>query len=62
MNLEEMKIPKHVAIIVDGHGRWAKERGLSRSKGHDAGFNNLLKLIVIIIVFLVMSVMILRRF
>ena len=44
MNLEEMKIPKHVAIIVDGNGRWAKERGLSRSKGHDAGFNNLLKL------------------
>ncbi len=37
----ELKIPNHVAIIVDGNGRWAKERGLSRSKGHDAGLDNL---------------------
>ena len=44
MNLDNVKIPKHVAIIVDGNGRWAKERGLSRSKGHDAGFNNLISL------------------
>ncbi len=35
------KIPNHVAIIVDGNGRWAKERGLARSRGHDAGFENL---------------------
>lgn len=35
------KIPNHVAIIVDGNGRWAKERGLSRLKGHDAGLENL---------------------
>ena len=27
----------HLAIIMDGNGRWAKERGLSRSKGHEAG-------------------------
>ena len=40
----ELKIPNHVAIIVDGNGRWAKERGLSRSAGHDAGFKNLKKL------------------
>lgn len=39
-----LKIPNHVAIIVDGNGRWAKERGLSRSKGHDAGLDNLMKL------------------
>lgn len=38
---ESFKIPNHVAIIVDGNGRWAKERGLSRLKGHDAGFENL---------------------
>lgn len=38
---EDLKIPNHVAIIVDGNGRWAKERGLSRLKGHDAGFENL---------------------
>ena len=30
-------IPKHVAIIMDGNGRWAKERGLPRLSGHDAG-------------------------
>lgn len=36
-----LKIPNHVAIIVDGNGRWAKQRGLSRSKGHDAGLDNL---------------------
>ena len=36
-----LKIPNHVAIILDGNGRWAKERGLTRSQGHDAGFNNL---------------------
>ena len=44
MEKNELKIPKHVAIIVDGNGRWAKERGLSRLKGHDAGFDNLKKI------------------
>lgn len=38
---QTLKIPNHVAIIVDGNGRWAKERGMSRSKGHEAGFSNL---------------------
>lgn len=41
MNYENLKIPNHVAIIVDGNGRWAKEKGLSRSRGHDAGFKRL---------------------
>lgn len=40
----DLKIPKHVAIIVDGNGRWAKEKGLPRTKGHDAGLKNLKKL------------------
>lgn len=31
------KIPKHVAFIMDGNGRWAKERGLNRSAGHRQG-------------------------
>lgn len=31
------KIPAHVAIIMDGNGRWAKQRGLMRSAGHRAG-------------------------
>ena len=37
----ELKIPNHVAIIVDGNGRWAKERGLPRIKGHDEGYKRL---------------------
>ena len=44
MDYSNLKVPNHVAIIVDGNGRWAKEKGLSRSKGHDAGFDNLKKL------------------
>ena len=38
---DELKIPNHVAIIVDGNGRWAKEKGLSRSQGHLKGFENI---------------------
>jgi undecaprenyl diphosphate synthase len=34
-------IPQHVAIIMDGNGRWAKERGLPRLAGHRAGADNL---------------------
>ena len=34
------KIPKHVAFIIDGNGRWAKQRGLIRSMGHRVGFDN----------------------
>ena len=33
----EIKIPRHVAIIMDGNGRWAEKRGLSRVKGHREG-------------------------
>ncbi len=31
------RVPRHVAIIMDGNGRWAKQRGLPRLKGHEAG-------------------------
>ena len=30
-------VPHHIAIIMDGNGRWAKTRGLPRIKGHEAG-------------------------
>src|SRR5438132_4787618 len=30
-------VPRHIAIIMDGNGRWAKARGLPRIKGHEAG-------------------------
>lgn len=41
MNNTNIKIPNHLGIIVDGNGRWAKERNLPRSKGHDKGFKRL---------------------
>jgi undecaprenyl diphosphate synthase len=36
-NLDPRRLPRHVAIIMDGNGRWAKRRGLSRVRGHLAG-------------------------
>ena len=38
-------IPRHIAIIMDGNGRWAKRRGLPRSAGHSAGAENLINII-----------------
>lgn len=38
--LDHGKIPQHVAIIMDGNGRWAKARGLTRLKGHAEGINS----------------------
>lgn len=35
--LDKKRIPRHIAIIMDGNGRWAKERGKERSFGHQAG-------------------------
>ena len=35
---------KHVAIIMDGNGRWAKERGLARTQGHKEAFNRIIEL------------------
>jgi len=39
------KIPQHVAIIMDGNGRWALQRGLPRLAGHKAGTENLRRVI-----------------
>src|SRR5512138_1749579 len=39
------RIPAHVAIIMDGNGRWAKARGLPRLAGHRAGTENLRRVI-----------------
>lgn len=36
-NLDMSRIPEHIAIIMDGNGRWATERGKERSYGHQAG-------------------------
>src|SRR4051794_15283432 len=35
------KVPRHVAIVMDGNGRWAKQRGLPRTAGHEAGESSL---------------------
>ncbi|NCA25803.1 MAG: isoprenyl transferase [Actinobacteria bacterium] len=35
--LDPKQIPHHVAIVMDGNGRWAKQRGLPRTAGHEAG-------------------------
>ena len=38
-------LPRHLAVIMDGNGRWAKQRGLSRSEGHRAGVKAAEKLV-----------------
>lgn len=37
LGIPRARLPRHVAIIMDGNGRWARERGLPRIKGHEAG-------------------------
>jgi undecaprenyl diphosphate synthase len=36
-DLDRSRIPRHVAIVMDGNGRWAAQRDLPRTKGHEAG-------------------------
>jgi undecaprenyl diphosphate synthase len=38
---QTITIPKHLAIILDGNGRWAQKRGLSRTMGHQVGIENI---------------------
>ena len=53
MSLENLKrqitetgnVPRHVAIIMDGNGRWAKKRGLKRTEGHKAGVKAVQRLV-----------------
>lgn len=45
MDINKKKIPTHVAIIMDGNGRWAKERGLERVYGHANGVASVRKAI-----------------
>jgi undecaprenyl diphosphate synthase len=39
------RIPRHIAIIMDGNGRWAKQRGLPRLAGHRAGTENIRRIV-----------------
>ena len=43
--INKNNIPKHVAIIMDGNGRWAKERGLPRTAGHRAGIDRIKEIV-----------------
>ena len=43
--IDKNNIPQHIAIIMDGNGRWAKQRGLERSQGHQAGAATVRKLV-----------------
>ena len=45
LNIPSDKVPQHVAIIMDGNGRWAISRGLPRVAGHKAGTENLRRVI-----------------
>lgn len=45
LNIPPEKIPQHVAMIMDGNGRWAVQRGLPRLAGHKAGTENLRRVI-----------------
>ena len=41
IDISKDKLPQHIAIIMDGNGRWAKKRGLTRSVGHRAGMEKI---------------------
>lgn len=43
--IDKNNIPQHIAIIMDGNGRWAQQRGLERSQGHQAGAATVRKLV-----------------
>ncbi|MDD3842590.1 MAG: polyprenyl diphosphate synthase [Candidatus Izemoplasmatales bacterium] len=43
---ETIIIPEHVAIILDGNGRWAKKRGMPRTFGHQAGVENIRRIAI----------------
>lgn len=45
MELDMEKLPQHIAVIMDGNGRWAKSRGLLRTQGHKMGVEALKKIV-----------------
>src|SRR5947208_17186602 len=45
LGLDPATIPQHVAIIMDGNGRWAKQRNLPRVAGHRAGAENIRRIV-----------------
>ena len=45
LEINKKPLPKHIALILDGNGRWANKRGLPRNLGHKAGAENLYKIV-----------------
>jgi len=45
LEIDREKMPKHVAVIMDGNGRWAKKRGMRREFGHRAGRKSVKKIV-----------------
>lgn len=45
LDIDMNNLPKHIGVIMDGNGRWAKKRGLPRSAGHKAGAEGLKKIV-----------------
>lgn len=45
MNIDMNKLPKHIGIIMDGNGRWAKKRGLPRTFGHREGTKRVIEIV-----------------
>jgi undecaprenyl diphosphate synthase len=43
--MDPKQIPQHVALVMDGNGRWAKQRGLERTAGHEAGEASLIDIV-----------------
>ena len=44
-DIDKSNIPRHVAVIMDGNGRWAKKRGLRRENGHREGRKSVRKIV-----------------
>jgi undecaprenyl diphosphate synthase len=45
VSLDPSRIPRHIAVIMDGNGRWAKKRGLPRAAGHNAGVESVREIV-----------------
>ncbi|TET54223.1 MAG: di-trans,poly-cis-decaprenylcistransferase, partial [Actinobacteria bacterium] len=45
LNIDTSKVPKHIAVIMDGNGRWAKKRKLPRIAGHRKGAKNVTNIV-----------------
>jgi len=45
LGIARERLPRHIAIIMDGNGRWARQRGLPRIRGHEAGAQNVREIV-----------------